>query len=268
MAAGPTNPTEYIQHHLTLLAKPIGEAGGFWTLNVDTVVMSVLIGVLSFGFLWWVTRKATAGVPSKTQAFVELALDFVNDQVKGIYHGDSRLVAPLALTVFVLGAVHERDGLPARRHHGAGSRICSPHNWRVRADRRHQHDVRAVAVGVRADDLLQHQGQGPRRLDPRARSARRSATTRCCGRSTCCSTSSSTCRSRCRTRCGCTATCTPARSSSCCSACGRRPGSSARCSAACCNLGWAIFHILIVVLQAYIFMMLTIVYISMAHEHH
>ena len=49
MAAGPTNPTEYIQGHLSHLAKPIGEAGGFWTLHVDSVVMAVLIGVASSG---------------------------------------------------------------------------------------------------------------------------------------------------------------------------------------------------------------------------
>ena len=46
--------------------------------------------MLAFGFLWLVTRKATAGVPSKTQAFVELAFDFVNDQVKGIYNGTTQ----------------------------------------------------------------------------------------------------------------------------------------------------------------------------------
>ncbi len=57
--------------------------------------------MLAFGFLWLVTRKATSGVPSKTQAFVELCVDFVNEQVKGIFHGESKLVAPLALTVFV-----------------------------------------------------------------------------------------------------------------------------------------------------------------------
>ncbi len=65
------------------------------------MITSVVLGVLAFGFLWLVTRKATTGVPSKTQAFVELSVDFVNDQVKGIFHGNDRLVAPIALTVFV-----------------------------------------------------------------------------------------------------------------------------------------------------------------------
>ena len=96
------NPTSYIQHHLTFLAKPTGESGGFWTVHWDTIVTTGVIGVLVFGFLWLVTRKATAGVPTKTQAFVELTVDFVNDQVKGIYQGESKLIAPIALTTFVL----------------------------------------------------------------------------------------------------------------------------------------------------------------------
>lgn len=94
-------PTSYIQHHLTFLQKPIS-TGDFWVLHVDTVVTSILLGILAFGFLWWVVRGATAGVPGKRQAFVELAIEFVDDQVKGIFHGDRHsFVAPAALTVFV-----------------------------------------------------------------------------------------------------------------------------------------------------------------------
>ncbi len=94
-------PTSYISHHLSFLQKPIG-TGDFWVLHVDTIVTSLLLGVLAFGFLWWVVRGATSGVPSKRQAFVELAVEFVDDQVKGIFHGDRhKFVAPAALTVFV-----------------------------------------------------------------------------------------------------------------------------------------------------------------------
>jgi F-type H+-transporting ATPase subunit a len=74
-------PTGYIQHHLTFLAKPINEAGGFWTIHWDTLLVTLFVGALTFGFLWLVVRKATSGVPSKTQAFVELTVDFVNEQV-------------------------------------------------------------------------------------------------------------------------------------------------------------------------------------------
>ena len=180
--------TTYIQHHLTFFAEPVRESGGFWTIHYDTVITSVILGVVVLGFLWLVTRKATSGVPSKTQAFVELSVQFVNDQVKSMFHHDYKFVAPVALTVFVVGAVHERDGLPARRHHGVDlhERLSSA---RVAPgpDGRRQYDVRAGAVRVRADDLLQHQDQGPRRLDSRALLLARSAPTRCCGRSISCS---------------------------------------------------------------------------------
>jgi F-type H+-transporting ATPase subunit a len=103
MAAGKElTPSEYIQHHLTFFEKPIGD-GGFWTINVDSLITAALLGVLALGFLYWVVRGATSGVPGKRQAFVELLIEFVDDQVKGIFHhGDrNRFVAPAALTVFV-----------------------------------------------------------------------------------------------------------------------------------------------------------------------
>ncbi len=72
MASGhlPT-PTEYIEHHLAFLKHPFG-GGSFWTIHVDTIVMSLICGIVGFGFLWMITRKASAGVPSKLQAFAEL----------------------------------------------------------------------------------------------------------------------------------------------------------------------------------------------------
>ena len=95
------DPTSYIQHHLTFLAEPVRESGGFWTLHCDTIITSLILGVVVFGFLWLITRRATSGIPSKTQAFVELSVQFVNDQVKSLFHQDARVVAPIALTVFV-----------------------------------------------------------------------------------------------------------------------------------------------------------------------
>jgi F-type H+-transporting ATPase subunit a len=92
-------PTEYIGHHLANLTVSIGD-GGFWTLHIDTLVTSVVLGILGIGSLWWVVRGATAGVPGKRQAFVEYAIGFVDDQVKEIFHGDRHaFVAPVALTV-------------------------------------------------------------------------------------------------------------------------------------------------------------------------
>src|SRR6266446_9105288 len=106
-------PSSYIGHHLSFLQHPVGE-GSFWTLNVDSLVTAALLGVIGFGFLWWVVRGATAGVPNKRQAFVELAVDFVDEQVKGIFHGDRSFVAPLALTVFVwVVLMNAMDFIPA-----------------------------------------------------------------------------------------------------------------------------------------------------------
>jgi len=103
MAAGTElTPASYIQHHLTFFAKPVGE-GGFWTLHVDSLVTAVLLGVMGMGSIWWVVRGATSGVPNKRQAFVELLVGFVDEQVKGIFQrGDrNKFIAPAALTVFV-----------------------------------------------------------------------------------------------------------------------------------------------------------------------
>jgi F-type H+-transporting ATPase subunit a len=101
MSTETLTPTSYINHHLTFLTEPVGD-GSFWAINVDSMVVATLLGVIAFGFLWWVVRGATSGVPSRRQAFVELAMEFVDDQAKGIFHGDRhKFVAPLALTVFV-----------------------------------------------------------------------------------------------------------------------------------------------------------------------
>src|SRR2546430_8434982 len=103
MAAGSElTPSQYIEHHLAFFTKPIGD-GPFWTLNVDSLIVSILLGIIGVGFIWWVVRGATSGVPNRRQAFVELLIEFVDDQAKGIfYHGDrSKFIAPAALTVFV-----------------------------------------------------------------------------------------------------------------------------------------------------------------------
>lgn len=92
-------PSSYITHHLTFNTQSVG--GGFWTLNVDTLVVAGLLGLFTFGLLWWIVRGATAGVPNKRLATVELLVEFIDDQVKGIFHGDRHsFIAPLALTVF------------------------------------------------------------------------------------------------------------------------------------------------------------------------
>jgi len=130
MATSYESPTEYIQHHLTFMVKQVGSTS-FWSVNVDTVVTSLVLGALGLGFMWLVTRKASAGVPSKTQAFIELCFNFVNDQVKGIYHGESKWVAPIALTVFVwVTLMNAMDFLPVDIL-STGLGAVGLHNWRV-----------------------------------------------------------------------------------------------------------------------------------------
>lgn len=90
-------PQGYIQHHLTNLT--VGE--GFWTWHVDSLLFSVGLGVL---FLWLfrsVGKKATSGVPGKLQCFIEMIVEFVDNSVKDTFHGRNALIAPLALTIFM-----------------------------------------------------------------------------------------------------------------------------------------------------------------------
>jgi F-type H+-transporting ATPase subunit a len=89
--------TEYIVHHLTHNTTQVSGS----TFHVDSWVIALTVGLLGCFLLWTQARKATAGVPSKAQAFVELVVEFVDSQVKDTFHGDRRFIAPLALTIFV-----------------------------------------------------------------------------------------------------------------------------------------------------------------------
>lgn len=125
-------PSSYIQHHLSFNTHSVGE-GSFWTLNVDSLVMSIVLGLLVMGLVWLVARKATSGVPSKGQAFVELVFGFIDDQVKNIFHGDRHsFIAPTALTVFLwVLAMNAMDFLPVDWVGTVVSLIGGPHAaWR------------------------------------------------------------------------------------------------------------------------------------------
>jgi F-type H+-transporting ATPase subunit a len=92
---------EYIRHHLTFLSNK--EAHGivdFSVINWDSVFFSLLLAVLFAGAFYAAARKANAGVPTKFQNFVELIIEFVDTQVKDTFHGTTKLIAPLALTIF------------------------------------------------------------------------------------------------------------------------------------------------------------------------
>src|SRR3546814_12342554 len=92
--------TEYIQNHLAHLT-PHASKEGFWAVHIDSVTVSLALGMLFCLWFWLKARKATAGVPGKGQAFVEIVLEFVDGQVKDVFHGDRRVLGPLALTVLL-----------------------------------------------------------------------------------------------------------------------------------------------------------------------
>ncbi|HSV18516.1 MAG TPA: F0F1 ATP synthase subunit A [Casimicrobiaceae bacterium] len=267
MAAEELSPTEYITHHLTFLAHPVKAEGGFWTINADTMITTIFVGVLAFGFLYWVTRKVSSGVPSRTQAFVELMLDFINDQVKGIYNGPSPVVAPIALTTGVLVVLlNAMDFLPVDIVSNGLHALGFEHfRFVPTADVNTTfalalsvfammiyYSIKVKGFGGWIHELFASPFGGNPLLWPfnllfnavEYISKPLSHSLRLYG----------------NMYAGEIIFLLIAMLAS--AAIGWTP------VAVLLNLGWAIFHILIVVLQAYIFMMLTVVYIAMAHEHH
>ena len=98
---GPETMTDYIKHHLHHLEKPVGE-GGFWLLHLDSIFFKVLLAVLFLVLFLGVARRSTSGVPGKLQCFIEMIVEFVDTSVKETFHGKSKFIAPLAITIFCL----------------------------------------------------------------------------------------------------------------------------------------------------------------------
>jgi F-type H+-transporting ATPase subunit a len=93
---------EYIKHHLHHNASAAQNGPiDFSVIHYDTIMWSVLMAAFAAIFLIVAARRATAGVPSRFQAFVEMVVELVEDQSKAIVHGNRSFIAPLALTVFV-----------------------------------------------------------------------------------------------------------------------------------------------------------------------
>jgi len=115
MSAETMTSSEYIKHHLTNLtwgqhadghwgmAHTAEEAKemGFWAIHVDTMFWSIFLGALFLFFFMRVAKNVTAGVPGGMQNFVEWIVEFVDDSVRGSFTARNNLVAPLALTIFV-----------------------------------------------------------------------------------------------------------------------------------------------------------------------
>lgn len=108
--------SEYITHHLTHLTYGKSPATGEWTIahdaaeakamgfnsiNLDSMGWSIGLGLIFCVLFWLVARRATAGVPGGLQAAIEIIVEFVDTSVRDTYHGTSKLIAPLALTIFV-----------------------------------------------------------------------------------------------------------------------------------------------------------------------
>lgn len=99
-------PADYIQHHmknlsLDLNTMTLGHGGGFWTLHLDTLFFSIALGLAFLGVFWAVARRATVGTPGPWQNFVEMMVEFVDQQVMDNFHRKEKVVAPLALTIFM-----------------------------------------------------------------------------------------------------------------------------------------------------------------------
>ena len=268
------NPTEYIQHHLTFLAQP--SDGGFWTVHLDTLAVTLFLGLLAFGLMWLVTRKATTGVPSKRQAFVELLVDFISDQVKGIYNGPSKIVAPLALTTGLLVLLmNAMDFLPVDIMSWIYENVFHAHYFRPvpTADVNTTFALALSVFGLMIFYSIKVKGLGgwihelfcapfgshvllwPFNLLFNAVeyvSKPLSHSLRLFG----------------NMYAGEIIFLLLALLAASAADMAVHWAVVTFITSALLNLAWAIFHILIVALQAYIFMMLTVVYIALAHEHH
>lgn len=108
-SAAEQTASEYISHHLTNLSVCYdnGEVvwnhceGNFWALHVDTLVFSIILGVVFCVLFGLVARRATSGRPGKMQAAIELVVVFVDTAVKDAFHGKNKVIAPLSLTIFI-----------------------------------------------------------------------------------------------------------------------------------------------------------------------
>ena len=222
---------EYITHHLTFLTnKPQTTLVNFSVIDYDTVFFSVLLAVLFAGSFYLAARRAVAnsngGSPRGFQSFVELIVDWVDTQVKDVFHGTSRLIAPLALTIFCwVYLFNFMDLVPVDLLPDIAGGVGLAHLKVVPST-----DLNGVfglsltvfiltvfyslkmkgPLGFLAELTLQHGFAG---LETAS-------------------------------------------------------GWAMMILQAVLTFAWEVFHLLIITIQAFIFMVLTIVYLSMAHEHH
>ncbi|QCI21905.1 F0F1 ATP synthase subunit A [Buchnera aphidicola] len=105
-----SNSQQYISHHLNHLQldlrtlkiiKPGTISSHYWVLNIDSIVFSLVLGSFFLILFYIIGKKITLGIPSKLQTAIELIFEFISANVKNMYQGNNSLIAPLSLTVFV-----------------------------------------------------------------------------------------------------------------------------------------------------------------------
>lgn len=124
---GGESSTDYIVHHLTHLK--VGE--GFWSFHVDTLLMSILLGIVFLVAFGIAARKASTGVPGRFQSFIEIVVEFVDGQVADVFHGNRRFLAPLALTIFVWVFLMNFVDLLPIDYPGLLAGAAGAHYWRA-----------------------------------------------------------------------------------------------------------------------------------------
>jgi F-type H+-transporting ATPase subunit a len=261
----------YIVHHLTFLQldlktwKIVENQPGFWVLNLDSVFFSLLLALVYVIIFRSAARKAHAGVPSKFLNFIEICIDFVDSQVKDAFHHTSKFVAPMALTVGLwIFLMNFMDLLPIDLLPTIGGYLGLGHLRVVPSADPNIALAMSITVfltafvysfvnkgfkGVGAEFLFHPFGKWLMPVNFLLKCVEELA-----------KPISQGLRLFGNMYAGeiifmllglWAAT-----------------GVVGAVASGFLHLGWSIFHILIVALQAYIFMMLTIVYIAMAHEHH
>ncbi|MGF1742486.1 F0F1 ATP synthase subunit A [Vibrio profundum] len=88
---------QYIEHHLTFFT--VGK--GFWAINLDSMIMVWILGLLFIGVFRYAISRGTSGVPGRLQCFIEVVFEFINNLVKEIFQSEDKIIGPLALTIFV-----------------------------------------------------------------------------------------------------------------------------------------------------------------------
>jgi F-type H+-transporting ATPase subunit a len=124
---GAPSSSEYIVHHLTHYT--VGK--GFWSFHLDTLTMSAGLGLVFILIFGLAARKATSGVPSRFQSVIEIIVEFVDQQVADVSQGDRSFLAPLALTIFGWVFLMNFVDLLPLDYPGIAAKAAGAHYWRA-----------------------------------------------------------------------------------------------------------------------------------------